>query len=96
MTTARDQRSALVSGASAFLGRWLVKELLDQGVRTTAAVRSTASTQVLGTWLEAQGVANESLQHLLVDLRSTGSASARTRCPRFARSTTSPGRTRSG
>ena len=34
-------RHALVFGANGFIGRWLVKELLDQGIPTTAAVRNT-------------------------------------------------------
>ena len=72
MTTARDQRSALVFGASGFLGRWLVTELLDQGVPTTAAVRSAASARALMSWLRDHGVATEGLQHLLVDLTVDG------------------------
>ena len=33
----------MVFGASGFIGRWLVKELLSQEVTTTAVVRSDAS-----------------------------------------------------
>lgn len=71
-TTTRDQRSALVFGASGFLGRWLVKELLDQDVHLTAAVRSAASALGLISWLEDHGVAVEGLQLLLVDLMVDG------------------------
>lgn len=72
MTTTRDQRSALVFGAGGFLGRWLVKELLDQGVHTTAAVRSDASAQELTTWLDDHGVASDALQFVLLDLTVDG------------------------
>lgn len=72
MSTAHVQRTALVFGASGFLGRWLVKELLDQGVRTTAAVRSAASGGALVSWLEDRGVATAGLQLLLVDLAVDG------------------------
>ena len=67
MTTAPVQRSALVLGASGFLGRWLVKELLDQHVHTTAAVRSGPSARALISWLEAHGAATEGLDLLRVD-----------------------------
>lgn len=96
MTTARDQRSALVFGASGFLGRWLVKELLDQDVHTTAAIRSDASARGLISWLEDHGVATFGLQLLPVDLTVDGLGIARARCPRSARSTTSLARTPSG
>jgi nucleoside-diphosphate-sugar epimerase len=72
MTIRRDQRSALVLGASGFLGRWLVTELLDQGVRTTAAIRSATSGQALVSWLEDHGVATGDLELLAVDLRVDG------------------------
>jgi len=44
-------RSAVVFGASGFIGRWLVKELLAQAVATTAVVRSDASANQLLRWL---------------------------------------------
>ena len=50
-------RTPLVFGATGFIGRWLVKELLAQGVPTTAAVRSSASAGRLAAWLEDHGVA---------------------------------------
>lgn len=46
------RRSAIVFGASGFIGRWLVRELLDQSVTTTAVVRSTSSARQLLHWLE--------------------------------------------
>jgi nucleoside-diphosphate-sugar epimerase len=51
------QRTAVVFGASGFIGRWLVKELLDQGVPTTAVVRSTASGRCLLAWLAGHDTA---------------------------------------
>ena len=51
------QRAALVFGATGFIGRWLVMELLAQGVATTAVVRSDTSAAALSSWLEAHGVA---------------------------------------
>jgi nucleoside-diphosphate-sugar epimerase len=72
MTTAPEQRSALVFGSSGFLGRWLVRELLDQDVRTTAAVRSDTSARGLLSWLGDHGVATEGLDFLHVDLTVDG------------------------
>ena len=72
MTTARDHRSALVFGASGFVGRWLVKELLDQGVPTTAAMRSIASARVLTSWLEVRNVVSAGLQLRFIDLSVDG------------------------
>lgn len=72
MSTVQVQRSALVFGASGILGRWLVKELLDQGVHTTAAVGSAASGGALVSWLEDRRVATAGLHLLLVDLAVDG------------------------
>lgn len=55
--TAR-RRAALVFGASGFIGRWLVMELLDRGVATTVVVRSDTSGAALLSWLEAHGTAS--------------------------------------
>ena len=49
-------RHALVFGASGFIGRWLVVELVSQGVRVTPAVRSATSADELETWLRDHGV----------------------------------------
>jgi nucleoside-diphosphate-sugar epimerase len=46
----------VVFGASGFIGRWLVKELLGQGVTTTAVVRSDASAAHLLGWLDEHDV----------------------------------------
>jgi len=47
-----DRRTAIVFGASGFIGRWLVKELLSRGVPTTAVVRSDTSAAGLLRWLD--------------------------------------------
>ena len=49
-------RTAVVFGASGFIGRWLVKELLNQGVTTTAVVRSDTSAAHLLGWLDEHDV----------------------------------------
>ena len=65
-------RTALVFGASGFIGRWLVKELLAQGIATTAAVRSSASGGRLAAWLEDHGAATHLLDTVQVDLAVDG------------------------
>lgn len=50
------QRSALVFGASGFIGRWLIRELITQGVQTTAVVRTSASAESLLRWLGEHAV----------------------------------------
>lgn len=50
------ERRALVFGATGFLGRWLVVELVSQQVPVVAAVRSASSGERLRTWLRAHGV----------------------------------------
>ncbi|SDM12764.1 NAD-dependent epimerase/dehydratase family protein [Arthrobacter sp. ok362] len=47
--------TALVFGASGFIGRWLVRELLLQGVAVVAAVRSARSHAQLASWLSDHG-----------------------------------------
>src|SRR5688500_17365180 len=51
----RAGRSAVVFGATGFIGRWLVKELLDAGVPVTAVVRSESSGAMLRAWLAEHG-----------------------------------------
>lgn len=48
-------RTAVVFGATGFIGRWLVEDLLRQGVPTTAVVRSDASAEMLEAWLAGRG-----------------------------------------
>lgn len=48
-------RHALVFGASGFIGRWLVAELISQNVRVIVAVRSQASGDRVDAWLAARG-----------------------------------------
>ena len=52
----QQPRTALVFGASGFVGRWLVMELLVQGVATKAVVRSDRSAQQLLSWLDGHDV----------------------------------------
>ena len=54
---ADGRRTAVVVGASGFIGRWLVKELVSQGVRTTAVVRSETSAAHLLHWLDEHDAA---------------------------------------
>ena len=59
-------RTALVFGASGFIGRWLVRELLAQGVAVIVGVRSGRSYDQLSSWL-SEHEANEPVLHLVVD-----------------------------
>lgn len=61
-------RNALVFGATRFIGRWLVKELLDQGISTTAAVRNLARFGAVADWLRDHNVATTALSVVEVDL----------------------------
>ncbi len=65
-------RHALVFGATGFIGRWLVKELLEQGISTTAAVRSLTRYEILCDWLANHGTKVELLDVVEVDLGSDG------------------------
>ncbi|MDX2968891.1 alpha/beta fold hydrolase [Kribbella solani] len=51
-----SRRTALVFGSTGFIGRWLVVELVAQGVPVIAAVRTQASGETLRRWLGAHGV----------------------------------------
>ncbi|MDI3243413.1 SDR family oxidoreductase [Arthrobacter sp. AL08] len=59
-------RTALVFGASGFIGRWLVRELLLQGVAVVSAVRSAGSYAHLAAWLSDYG-AGQPFSHVVVD-----------------------------
>lgn len=67
-----NNRRALVFGATGFIGRWLAKDLLDQGIRTTAAVREAGRAQYLRGWLEGHGAAVERLETVEADLGADG------------------------
>lgn len=69
MTRARDDRHALVFGATGFLGRWLIVELAAQGIPVTAAVRSVDSTDQLSAWLGVHGV-SDGVASVVVDFES--------------------------
>jgi nucleoside-diphosphate-sugar epimerase len=56
-----------VIGGAGFIGRWLVKELLDQGVDTTATVRTPQSIAALTEWLERHDAATGSLRIITGD-----------------------------
>lgn len=61
-------RHALVFGATGSIGRWLVKELLDQHIPTIAATRSAASAAQLSTWLASHHSPTDLLRIVQVDL----------------------------
>lgn len=65
-------RNALVFGATGFIGRWLVKELLHQGVPTTAAVRDIGRSGSLTDWLTGKDVDTSLLSIIQVDLSRDG------------------------
>lgn len=67
-----DRRSAIVFGASGFIGKWLVKELLDQGVTVAAAVRNPDSAKRLLGWLTRHGSNPSLLTFAMVDLTRDG------------------------
>ncbi|GAA1592638.1 hypothetical protein GCM10009804_56360 [Kribbella hippodromi] len=52
------RRTALVFGSTGFIGRWLVIELVAQGVPVIAAVRTRSAGEKLRLWLSAHGVEN--------------------------------------
>lgn len=66
------KRKALVFGATGFIGRWLVKELLDQGIPTTAAVRNIERFSTLTSWLTDHGADTACLGVVEVDLATDG------------------------
>lgn len=67
-----DARTAVVFGATGFIGKWLVKELIEQGVSTTAAVRDAGSAGRLLDWLEQHGTAANRLNLITVNLATDG------------------------
>jgi dihydroflavonol-4-reductase len=68
----KANRHALVFGATGFIGKWLVKELLDQGIPTTAAVRDIGRFEAVRGWLAGNGSDLELLDTVRADLASDG------------------------
>jgi len=62
-------RSVLIFGATGLIGRWLTKELLNQGAHVTVAIRTPGSLQALQTWLTQHGH-TASLESLTADVSS--------------------------
>jgi nucleoside-diphosphate-sugar epimerase len=71
-TPSPTSRNALVFGATGFIGRWLVKELLQQGVPTNAAVRDIGRSRSLTDWLDGQDADTSLLRFIEVDLSRDG------------------------
>ena len=66
----KTNRHALVFGASGFIGRWLTKELLDQRIPTTAALRNINRLAALRQWLADRGTNVDLLDAEHADLAS--------------------------
>ncbi|GAA1412107.1 hypothetical protein GCM10009639_64180 [Kitasatospora putterlickiae] len=65
--------TTLVLGATGFLGRWLVLELLGRGEPTAAAIRpGTARDRELRHWLRAHGADDRPLTTVAADLTLPG------------------------
>lgn len=64
-------RRALVFGATGFIGRWLVRQLLVDGVEVVAAARTSESAEALGRWLSEHGV-EIAVARILVDFTRDG------------------------
>ncbi|MFE6054439.1 SDR family oxidoreductase [Kitasatospora sp. NPDC056446] len=62
----------LVLGATGFLGRWLVLELLARGEPVAAAARGTGSADVLRRWLRDHGADDTALTTVAADLTRPG------------------------
>ncbi|ENV10272.1 hypothetical protein F966_01447 [Acinetobacter higginsii] len=69
LKTQQDQQVALVAGATGFIGRYLILELLKQGHRVFALVRSQVKQQaVLTNWLSQKGVSLNQLSFIQGDV----------------------------
>ncbi len=68
----KSNRHALVFGATGFIGKWLTRELLDQGIPTTAAVRDLSRWESLRGWLADGGVNVDLLYAVRTDLAAEG------------------------
>ncbi|GHF83377.1 hypothetical protein GCM10018790_71290 [Kitasatospora xanthocidica] len=71
MTSVPPPRT-LVLGATGFLGRWLVLELLTRGEPVAAAVRDPARATTLRHWLRAHGADDTALTTVAADLTRPG------------------------
>ncbi|MFE4198409.1 SDR family oxidoreductase [Paenarthrobacter sp. NPDC056912] len=61
----KAERHALVFGATGHIGKWLVRELLQQGVRVTTAVRTVESFDTLVSWLRDHDAGGSPTQALV-------------------------------
>ena len=62
-------RSAVVTGATGLIGRWLITELTTRGIRTTALVRQPQERlEELRDWVRRRGGEPELLQTANLDL----------------------------
>ncbi|WP_458780539.1 SDR family oxidoreductase [Arthrobacter sp. D3-16] len=68
----KTNRHALVFGATGFIGKWLVKELLDQGIYATAAIRDMGRYETLRSWLTDHSTNVKFLNAVQADLASDG------------------------
>jgi len=69
LKTQQDQQVALVAGATGFIGRYLILELLKQGHRVFALIRNQAKQQsVLTNWLSQKGVSLNQLSFIQGDV----------------------------
>ncbi|MFF2145967.1 SDR family oxidoreductase [Kitasatospora sp. NPDC058190] len=62
----------LVLGATGFLGRWLLLELLGQGGAVAAAIRDTGRDTALRAWLREHGADTTALTTVTADLTYPG------------------------
>ncbi|MCH7394549.1 SDR family NAD(P)-dependent oxidoreductase [Acinetobacter dispersus] len=78
LKTQQDQQVALVAGATGFIGRYLILELLKQGHRVFALLRNQAKQQpVLTNWLSQKGVSLNQLSFIQGDVTQTDLAISR-------------------
>ncbi len=67
-----DRPTSAVFGATGFIGRWLVKDLLDHEGHVLAPVRDLGRTEALTTWLAAHGTETDRLAFTSVDFAVDG------------------------
>lgn len=72
-TTLPRPRSAVVTGATGLIGRWLITELTTRGIRTTALVRQPQERlEELRDWVRRRGGEHGLLQTANLDLDADG------------------------